>query len=144
MNSTGTSLRLAVALGLAALAFAHPARAQQIDTIDFAPDNVSDGMGTGTLANGAITVTYTTENVLNSGITFVNNYAASLATNDAVGAGLTHNTAGGFGSSGTSTATIAFSAPVVDPTLFLNFTDPGGSLVFTNATLTLLDNNNTQ
>jgi hypothetical protein len=117
-----------------------------VDTVDWAADGSLDGTGTGTLANGAITVTYTTEvGVGNAGVTLAEDWDVSLATNGAVGSGVTHKTGGVFGTTAAmSPQTIMFSSPVKDPVLFANFSDDGTSMDFGALSLTFLDSNNAQ
>ncbi len=138
------ALRSAIAIAaFTALAIAQPAHAQQIDTIDFTPDSVADGTGTGTLANGTIAVTYTTQS--NAGFTLGINWNASLATNDAVGTGATHLIAGAFAADNltAATQTVTFDSAVTNPIVYVVFADPSTSLTFASP-LTLLDSNNAQ
>src|SRR5258708_6529838 len=77
---------------------AFTAHAQSVDTVDWAPDATLDGTGTGTLAGGSITITYTTVPAAgNAGITIPDNWNVSLATDGAVGTGVTNQTGGVFG-----------------------------------------------
>jgi len=113
-----------------------------VTTVTWAPDGSVDGAGTGTL--GGTTIAYTTAVGGNAGLTLGFNWNTSLATNGAVGAGASSLTAGvlGVNGPGSQTNTITFSAPVVNPTIYVTFTDSGTSLNFGTLPVTLLDSNN--
>ncbi len=122
------------------------AHAQSVDTVDWATDVTPDGTGTGTLAGGAITVTYSTIPAAgNAGITIADNWNVSLATNGAVGTGVTHQSGGVFGTlTGSFVQAVQFSASVMNPILYVNFSDATTTMDFGAQTLTFLDSNNAQ
>jgi hypothetical protein len=103
------------------------------------------------LAGGTILVSYTTIPAAgNAGITTGINWNTSLATNDAVMAGVTNLEGGIFGTlSGTASPlsfvqTVTFGANVTNPILYVNFSDANTTLNFGALSLTLLDSNNAQ
>ena len=141
---TRSTVRSAIAIAaFAALTVTRSAWAQQIDTVNWANDTVADGTGTGTLSNGTITVNYTTQ--ADGGVTLPIDFNNSLATNDAVGTGVTHLIAVAITANNltAATQTVRFSSAVINPIVYIVFADPNTSLTFT-APLTLLDSNNAQ
>ncbi len=140
-------------LALCALALSGNARAQSVDTVNWAADATTDGTGTGTLAGGTITVTYSTIPAAgNAGITIGDNWNVAPATDGAVGTGVTNQTGGVFGTLSSLTGVpplsfaqaIQFSSNVTNPILYVNFSDATTTMDFGTQTLTLLDSNNAQ
>ncbi len=134
-------------IALALLMMGTPVRAGiLLDTVNWAPDTLADGTGTGTLNGGAITVTYTTAAaVLNAGMTLPQNWPAS-AGSSAVSS-VTNTTGGVFGTTlgGTPVAqTIQFSSAVTNPYLLVNFTDAASSMNFGLLPISFLSSNNAQ
>ncbi len=117
-----------------------------IDTVDWATDTVLDGVGTGTLDGGSITVGYSTiVGAGNAGVTLGVNWSSSLATDGVAGGGVTNPEGGVFGVQGSSQVSqITFDEPVSNPVLFVNYTDADTRLDFGAHSLTLLDSNNAQ
>ena len=117
-----------------------------LDTVNWVPSVSGNGQGTGTLANGTITVNYFSVAAGNSGNTIPDNFATSPATASAVPNGLTHATAGVVGATTTAPELeqIYFSSTVTNPTLLVNFTDTTAKWVFQGMTITLLSSNNAQ
>jgi hypothetical protein len=113
--------------GLAAVLFwgAGQAYALPVDTVDWAAKGTNDGMGSGTLAGGTITVSYISQAGFNSGETIPEAWASYLGTAGAVPGGVTHQTGGVLGGAVTATLEIInFSAPVVNPILLVNYLGP--------------------
>jgi hypothetical protein len=129
------------------------AHAFELDTVDWATDSTADGTGTGTLANGSITVTYSTiVGKGDAGTTIADDWNTSLATESAVGSGVTNQSAGVLGmSDGSPSAeiqTVSFSSAVTDPVLMVDYGE-GDILFSSNAfevppftPVNILDSNN--
>jgi hypothetical protein len=139
--------KTAAALGLSAFlaAFTAVAQAGTIDTVNWAADSTVDGAGTGTLAGGAITVTYSTIIFGNAGTMIAENWDTSLATSGYAGGGVTNNSGGVLGTTSPLspyTESIQFSAAVANPVLLVNFGDNTTSFDFGSAPVTLLASHN--
>jgi hypothetical protein len=120
-----------------------------IDTVNWAPDTTTDGTGTGTLAGGTITVTFTTSvgGPINAGETFGGrDWSTGLGTAAAAPAGTTFDTGGSLGDFANSpqTQVITLSQSVTNPNLFFNFDDPEVTYNFGTIPLTLLASHNAQ
>ena len=99
------------------------AEASTLDTVNWAPDSTVDGTGSGTLA-GTIAVTYTTGVGFNAGLTYPQDWANPLTdqgTAGATGGAVTYSLGGVLGGGDGTPQTITFSAPVVEPTLLINY-----------------------
>jgi hypothetical protein len=139
------ALQFAVAFGLVP----GVATAGIIDTVNWAPDTTENGTGTGTLAGGTITVTYTTSvgGPINAGETFSNrDWSTGLGTAAAAPDGTTYDTGGALGEYAgvTQSQVITLSQNVTNPILFFNFDDPQSSYNFGTLPLTLLASHNAQ
>jgi hypothetical protein len=121
------------------------AGASMITTATWAPDGVPDGFGTGVL-NG-VTVTYTAvdDPTHGSGTSFAVNWSTALGTAPVcVTPSCSDTSAGLIGTESlTQAVDIHFSNAVVNPILFVAYTDPGSSMTF-GQSLTLLSSNNSQ
>jgi hypothetical protein len=111
-----------------------------VHTVDWAPDAALDGGGTGTLLGQ--TVTYATIVEDGAGTSFALDWNTALGTNDAVGTGVSSQTAGVIGAGISASATVSFSSTVVNPIVYAAFGDPVTSLEFVGHPFTLLDANN--
>lgn len=97
------------------------ARADILDTVNWAPDSSVDGTGTGVLA-GTNTVTYTTAVGFNAGETFPLDWASYLGTAGATGGSVTYQSGGALGGASNGTPqTITFSSSVAQPVLLVNY-----------------------
>jgi hypothetical protein len=138
-----TARRLALTLcAVAGLLAGAPAAsaATGVQTVSWAPDAAGDGSGTGTLLGQ--TVTYSTAPVApEAGTTIALDWNTALGTNDAVGAGVSSQTAGVLGVGVSAGSTVTFSSTVVNPILFAAFGDPVTSLEFYENASTVLDAN---
>ena len=122
------------------------------DTVNWAADANDDGLGTGTLSNGTITVNYSTVAGArgNSGDSFAEPWNTSLGTAAGVGLGVTNLLGGVFGEATvtggpiTQTQTITFSATVTNPILLVNFGDSDVSFNFGAIPISLLSSHNAQ
>jgi len=136
------ALALVVGLG--------PARAQAqfYDTVNWVPKTTADGMGSGTLKNGSIAVTYTTAVGAhsNSGFTYPINWNTSLATAAGVGMGVNHLLAGTLGENpgAPQVNTVTFSATVTNPIFLLTFADADSTYNFGAIPITFLSSHNAQ
>ncbi len=114
---------VAILLAWIAGCVASQAAAGTLDTVNWAPDSTVDGTGTGTLA-GTIAVTYTTGVGFDAGETFPQNWAnpaTDQGTAGATGGAVTYQSGGSLGGGDRTLQTITFSAPVVEPTLLVNY-----------------------
>lgn len=142
-GSMRTARRLAVTLGviggLLGGAPAAPA-ATGVQTVQWAADGAADGGGTGTLAGQA--VTYSTVAVDAGGTSIALDWNAALGTNDAVGTGVSSQTAGVLAVGVSAGQTVTFGSTVVNPIVYAAYGDPGTSLDFLDVPFTVLDAHN--
>ena len=111
-----------------------------VHTVSWAPDGSVDGGGTGTLLGQ--TVTYSTVAFDGAGTTTALDWNTALGTNDAVGSGVSSQTAGVLGVGVSAGSTVSFSSTVVNPIVYAALGDPVTSLEFIDHSFTLLDANN--
>ena len=137
-----TARRLAVTLGvIGGLLGGAPAAsaATGVQTVSWAADAVADGTGTGTLQGQ--TVTYSTVEFGVGGNSVALDWNTALGTDDAVGTGVSSQTAGVLGVGVSAGQSVSFSSTVVDPIVYAAFGDPVTSLDFMDVPFTVLDAN---
>jgi hypothetical protein len=142
LGSMRAARRVAVALcvigGLLGGAPAASA-ATGVQTVSWAADASADGSGTGTLAGQ--TVTYSTAALDNAGTSVALDWNTALGTDDAVGTGVSSQTAGVLGVGVSAGTSVSFSSTVVNPIVYAAFGDPVTSLDFMDVPFTVLDAN---
>jgi hypothetical protein len=111
-----------------------------VQTVSWAPDGSADGAGAGTLLGQ--TVTYSAIAVDDAGTSVALNWNTALGTNDAVGTGVSSQTAGMLGVGTSAFQTVSFSSTVVDPIVYAAYGEPGTSLDFMDVPFTVLDAHN--
>lgn len=141
-GSMRTARRLAVALcvigGVLGGAPAASA-ATGVQTVSWAADDVGDGTGSGTLAGQS--VTYSTVAFDLGGKSMALDWTTALGTNDAVGTGVSSQTAGVMAVGVSAGTSVNFSSTVVDPIVYAALGDPVTSLEFPGP-FTVLDAHN--
>jgi hypothetical protein len=108
--------------------------------VSWAADASADGSGSGTLAGQ--TVTYSTVAAGNAGTSVALDWNTAPGTNDAVGTGVSSQTAGVLGVGVSAGASVNFSSTVVDPIMYAAYGDPVTSLDFMDVPFTVLDAHN--
>jgi hypothetical protein len=121
------------------------AGASIITTTTWAPDTTPDGFGTGVLRGVTVTYTAVADATRQSGETITVPWNTALGTAPVcVTPSCSDNSAGVIGTESLAQAVdIHFATAVVNPILFMAYTDPGSSMTFASS-LTLLSSNNAQ
>jgi hypothetical protein len=137
-TARGLAVALCVIGGLLGGAPAASA-ATGVQTVSWAADDSADGSGTGTLAEQ--TVTYSTIAFGTGGTSVALDWNTAPGTDDAVGTGVSSQTAGVMAVGVSAGTNVNFSSTVVDPIVYAALGDPVTYLDFGDVPFTVLDAN---